>query len=526
MVQFVDVLLTGGTVIDGTGAPAQSADVGVTGDRIVFVGATPAGVRADRTLDCSGAVVTPGFIDLHSHHDFTLDQSPDALACIFQGVTTVVTGNCGMSPFPVPTGQIQSMGSITGDGSARSWVDFDSFASDVQGAGPAVNVAALVGHGTLRTAVLGEEKRSPTGTEREAMCSLLKDAARQGVFGFSTGLIYAPGSFADSEEIISLAEAAASLSLLYSTHIRDEGDGLLDAVAEAIAVASASGVRLQISHLKAIGPANHGKVRIALWNMEHARKAGVDVATDVYPYAASSTRLSSRLPDWALNGGYEALLKRLADPADRELIRSELNERVGRTFLPDGIVFASMPQGPYCRWTGFSLAHIAETTGADAADVALDALARHQGQVWIVNHAMDEADVAAVLRDPFTAVASDGWVMGAEEPGHPHPRHFGTFARVVENYVQEQRLFPLAEAIRKMTAFPAQRVGLTGRGVLREQFFADLAVFDAAQFSAPSSYEDPRQYARGIRHVLVNGVPTVQGGQPTGQGPGRVLRKA
>jgi N-acyl-D-amino-acid deacylase len=418
-------------------------------------------VHAAEVLDAAGRIVGPGFIDLHSHADFTILATPQAEGALRQGVTTLVTGNCGMSPFP-----------------SASMPDFKTFAEAVTAASPAINVAGQLGHGSLRGGVVGAEARAATDDELRRMCEGIALAAEQGAFGFSTGLIYAPGSFADAGEVKALASEAQRRGLLYSTHMRDEGDELLAAVAEALNTADASGVRLQISHLKAMGPASHGKVHEALALMAAARADSADVAADVYPYTASSTTLTSRLPDWAMDGGPAALLERLADPELRTAIAANLAEREGGTFLPEGTVLAAMPDGPYNRFVGATVRDVADADGVSASEAVLRVLAGHQAQVWIINHAMAEADMRAVLSAPHVAVASDGWELECGT-GHPHPRHFGTFARVLGRYVREEGLLTLPDAVHRMSELPASRLGLHDRGVLTAGARADVVVFDA-----------------------------------------------
>ncbi|MCP2360249.1 N-acyl-D-amino-acid deacylase [Nonomuraea thailandensis] len=460
-------------------------------------------------IDATGLIVTPGLIDLHSHADFTVLGAPTAESCLYQGVTTLVTGNCGMSPFPGPSGS--------------PWPDLAGFAAAVDAARPAVNLAPLVGHGALRAAVLGQQRRAPDQDELDRMRGLLATAAEQGAFGLSTGLIYAPGSFAATDEIEALAAVAARHDLLYATHMRDEGDRLIEAVEEALAVARASGVRLQISHLKAMGPANHGKVARALALMDAAAARGLDVACDVYPYTASSTTLTSRLPGWAMDGGTGALLARLADPATRERVLADLRPAVGRTFLPEGVIIAELSPGPYGARVGDSIAAIARDTGVEPAEAVLDVLAAHDAAVTIVNHAMAERDVQDVLRHPAGAVASDGWVLRAPGDGHPHPRNFGTFARVLGPSVRGAGVVPPAEAVRKMTALPATRLALGERGTVAPGQVADLAVFDPESTADHATYGDPWRYASGARHVLVAGELVLGDGTPTGARPGRTL---
>ncbi|MFF4837733.1 amidohydrolase family protein [Streptomyces sp. NPDC001315] len=520
-----DVLITGGTVIDGTGAAPRRADVGVRADRIVHVGDPDPTAAAAMVLDATGLVVTPGFIDLHSHADFSVLAMPDAKACLRQGVTTLVTGNCGLSPFPLAAAEAAADGG-PGTLAGAQWHDLDGFAAAVEAARPALNIAPLVGHGALRTAVMGDA-RTPAGpAELDAMRTLLATAAAQGVFGMSTGLIYAPGSFATTDEIKALATEAARHGLLYATHMRDEGDRLLEAVAEAIDVATASGVRLQVSHLKAMGPANHGKVDEALAAIDAAAGDDLDVACDVYPYTASSTRLTSRLPDWAMDGGPAGLLQRLADPDTRARVLADLRPAVGRTFLPEGVVLAMMGPGLYSDRIGDSIADIARDEGVEPAEAVLNVLAAHQGEVMIVNHAMADADVDTVLRHPGSAVASDGWVLHAPGDGHPHPRNFGTFARVLGRYVRDRGILELADAVRKMTSLPASRLPLPDRGTLAAGQVADLVVLDPEKVTDLATFADPWQYATGVRDVLVAGRCVLRAGETTDARPGRVLRRS
>jgi len=506
-----DILISGGLVVDGTGAEGRVADVGVLGDRIVFVGheEDPGRVESLATIDASGLVITPGFIDLHTHADYTVESVPGAHACVRQGVTTVVTGNCGTSAFPAPA----------------FGVDFSSYAARVEATEPAVNLAALVGHGTLRTAVIGADLRSATAEETEHMGKLLYVAAQQGAWGLSTGLIYAPGSFADTDEVAALAEVARANGLLYATHLRNEGDGLLDALDEALDVARRTGVRLQISHLKAMGPPNHGKVTEALARIDAARGSGLDVACDVYPYTASSTLLTSRLPGWAMDGGNARLLERLQDAATKDRIAGDLEGGPDWAFLPDAVVLAGMPPGRYSEFIGHSLREVAERSGASAAEAMLNVLSEHEAQVWIINHAMAEKDVREVLGHPACSIGSDGWELTTECEGSPHPRHFGTFARILETYCRNEAALTLPEAIRKMTSLPAERLGLDDRGVLAPGRIADIAVFDPEHVTAPATYLTPKSYALGTKAVLVNGVPVLMEGEQTSARPGRVLRR-
>jgi N-acyl-D-amino-acid deacylase len=523
---MLDVLLRGGTVVDGTGAPPVRADVGVRDDTIVLVGGDRH-ASAREVLDCAGLVIAPGFIDLHSHADFTLRHSPEAASCLFQGVTTLVTGNCGSSPFPAGPGSAGAPIGMRGaaDRAERLWPGFAEFADALEHERPGVNVAAMVGHAALRSAIAGAELRELTEPELRQLCALLAEQVEQGVYGLSSGLIYAPGSFAPTAELVALTTEAARAGLLYSTHMRDEGDRLLEALDEAIDTARRAGVRLQVSHLKAMGPANHGKVDEALRRIRAARADGLDVACDVYPYAASSTRLSSRLPNWALDGGPDALVRRLRNAETRARIRAELTAKIGRTVLPDGIVIATLAPGPYQRWVGATLAEIATAHRSEPAETVLDLLAEHRADVWIVNHSMAESDVRTVVADELSAIVSDGWILDVDDGGHPHPRHFGAFARAIAEYHRNQGAVELCNVVRKMTGLPAGRIGLTGRGTLAEGAIADITVFDPATIADQATYQAPLRYASGAVRVLVNGRFAVRDNQLTEHRSGTVIRR-
>ena len=515
-----EIVVRGGDVIDGSGTPPRRCDVAITGDRITGVGPRLTG----RTVvDAHGLVVTPGFIDLHSHADFTVPATPHATTQLHQGVTTLLTGNCGFSPFPVADHGSRHRLPVREDRLSWDWDDAAGFRRAVERARPAINIGLQVGHGAIRHAVLGGDDRPPSPGELDRMRELVTDAARAGALGLSSGLIYAPGVFATADEVTALAEVAAGHGLLYSTHMRNETDRVVAAVEEAIGTAERAGVRLEISHLKCMGRANHGSVREALALIDRARARGVDVTADVYPYTASSTGLTSRLAPWAVDGGAGALLTRLADPELRPRIAAELRARFAHDIDPDGIVLAELPDGRYSGDIGRSLTDLAARDGADPAELALDVIVEHRARVGIVNHAMDDADVQAVLAHPMVAVASDGWVMDPTGDGVPHPRSFGTFARVLGRYVRERAVLTLEEAIRKMTSLPAGRIGLADRGVLREGAAADVVVLDPGAVTDRSTYTEPWQLADGVHAVLVNGVTAFLNGRPTGAAGGRVL---
>ena len=506
--------LTGGLVVDGTGSAPRPGTVLVEGGRIGAV--LPAGepVAGAEVIDATGNIVAPGFVDLHSHADFSLGSSPAAESQLAQGVTTLVAGNCGWSPFPITDLETLKAGTAFLGSLAWSWADLAGFATTLE---PAVNLALQVGHCTLRIAAMASARRAPSPSELRMMQDLLRAAADQGAVGFSTGLIYAPGTYASPEEVAALVATAADCGLLYSTHIRNEGSGLLGALDEAIAAARSGGARLEISHLKAVGRSNHGLVTTALEHLDAV--ADVDLAWDAYPYTATSTTLTTRLPSWALAGG--SLLRRLADPGERARIADALRADV--LLSPDTVVIASLPPGRYEDCRGMSLSEIARLDGVDAAEIVLRILESHEAAVSVVNHAMREADVTTVLEHPRTAIASDGWIMDATGSGHPHPRNFGTFPRVLGHYARDRGLFTLAEAIRRMTSLPASRLGWSDRGVIKPGAVADLVVLDPQEIADKSTYDDPWQLSVGVHHVLVAGQSALTAGVPTGRRAGRVL---
>ncbi|WP_028281094.1 D-aminoacylase [Arthrobacter sp. H5] len=522
-----DIAINNARILDGTGGAPMPGSIGIRNGLIAEIhpemGESDALTGAE-TIDAQGQILCPGFIDLHSHADFSLISSPEAITQLTQGVTTLLTGNCGTSPFPVSDlAAIQAATSFLRPELDWSWTDAAGFTEALHRSRPAVNAALQVGHGALRIAAKLNADRAPTPEELERMCDLLRQAAGAGVHGFSTGLIYAPGSFAATAEVEALAHVAAECGLLYSTHMRNETDNLLESVAEAIAVARLTGVRLEISHIKAMGPRNHGKVEEALQMMSDARADGIDVTADVYPYTASSTSLSSRLPGWALDGGSHSLLLRLANQDQRQRISAALATRFDGEIDPAGIVLADLAPGKYSEWIGHSLAEIAAGYDITAHEAAINVLVDHDAAVAIINHAMADSDVEAALRDPHVSVASDGWIMTPDGDGKPHPRSFGTFTRVLGHYVRERGVLSLEEAVRKMTSLPASRAGLHDRGRIGVGLVADLAVFDPTLIADKSTYEQPWQLSEGVAHVIVGGRFALKDYKPMSAGAGRVL---
>ncbi len=520
------LLLRGGTLLDGTGKPEVVADVAIDDDGTIAEVGRIADQQARRVLDVSGAVVCPGFIDLHSHADYSVFGAPTALTQVYQGVTTLITGNCGFSPFPLSDEHLEEghAHKVFGGELPWNWRSAGEFMDAVDALPLGVNIGCLVGHGALRIAAMGSDERAATAAEQDRMRQLLRQSADDGVVGMSSGLIYAPGAFGSSDELVELCTEVARHGLLYSTHMRNEGDQLLAAMAEAVDTAGKSAVRLEISHLKAIGPANWGDTAQAITAIEAARASGVDVTTDVYPYTASSTTLTARLPNWAMDGGTEQLLRRLADPAAAERLATDLAGRTGSSILPDRVIIADTGPGPYRQDVGLSLADIAERLQLDPAHAIVELLRGQQAAVSIINHGMCDDDLEAVLRYPLAAVASDGAVLAATGDSRPHPRSFGSFTRVLGRYVRDRALLDLPTAVHKMTGLPASRLGWRNRGLLTVGAVADLCVFDPATVHDRSTYDQPWQLSTGVLHTLIAGLPILENGQHTDLRPGRVIR--
>ena len=501
--QEYDLVLRNGRVVDGTGAPWFRADVAVRGDTIVAVGPFLPGTGR-RTIDLRDQVVAPGFIDVHTHARRGILEVPTADNYVLQGVTTLFDGQDGSSPLPV-----------------------SELLERVAALPPAVNFGTFVGHGSVREEVMGREDRAPTPAELERMVAIVAQSMKEGAFGLSTGLFYVPGAFARTDEVVAVARAAGEGGGIHVSHMRDEAAGVLDSVAETIAIGEEGRLPTQVTHHKIIGRDGWGKSTQTLRLVEEARARGVDVTIDQYPYTASSTSFSAALfPSWALEGGADARAARLTEPESRARVREAVigkirNERGGGD--ASRLQIAAFPDDPSL--DGQTLADVLHERGREPTVVAAGELVIEiveRGGATGIFHAMDEEDVERILASPFTMVASDGEIPVFGR-GQPHPRSYGTFARVLGVYVREKGLLTLEDAVRKMTSLPATRVGLSERGLVRPGMKADLVVFDPATIRDRATFERPHAYAEGVSCVLVNGILVVDEGRLTGVRPGRVL---
>lgn len=512
-----DIIFENARVLDGTGSPWFRADVAVRDGFIVKVGKFEG--KAKKTIDATGKYLSPGFIDTHSHSDSALVKTPTADSKIMQGVTLEVTGQCGSSAAPKNMGLGNQGKAAETTAESPKWTDMASYMEVLESQGVSVNVAPLVGHGTVRRQVMGREQRTPTPEELEQMKNLVRDAMEQGAFGISTGLVYVPGRFSETGEIIELAKIVANNRGVYFTHIRNEGTRLLEALAEAIKIGNQAKVPVQISHFKAMREPNWGKIPEAISMIEKARADGLDITADQYPYIASSTGMSSPLPSSAWAGG--AGSERLTDPEERKKILEQLKARG----YWDKIVIANLKNPDDQKFIGKSVHETGRIQGISPEEAALGLLERNRGVVRIVNFAISEDNVKTIMKLPWVMAGSDGSGLNIDTAtGQPHPRSYGTFVRILGRYVREYKVLRLEEAIRKMTSLPAMRLGLQDRGLLKEGMRADLVLFDAETVVDNATFTAPHQYASGIISVVVNGVIVVEDGVHNGSRPGMVLR--
>ncbi|MBI3948523.1 MAG: D-aminoacylase [Armatimonadetes bacterium] len=491
-----DLVIRRARIMDGTGRPAYEGDIAVSGGRVAAIGALP-GSAADE-IDAAGLVAAPGFVDVHTHSE-GLVRAPRAEGFARMGVTTVVSGNCG-----------------------GSRLDVGAFLAEAEAAGVSINVATLVGHGTVRARAMGGAfDRPPTPDELAKMEDLVAEAMAAGALGLSTGLIYAPGTFAKTEEIIAVAKVAATHGGLYATHMRNEETGILDSIGEVVRVAREAGIRAEIAHLKLHGKTAWGRSPEVLEALGRARAEGLRITHDMYLYTASSTSITARLiPDDALDGGTEKLLQRLADPA-----RAAAIARVMRAELADRgfddysyVAITSCARNPALN--GLRIPEAARATrGSASLDDQIETVLQivRDGGAGAIYHAMSEEDLQTFLRDPHTLIASDG------SPGGAHPRSCGNNARALGRYARDLKLLPLEEMVRKMTSLPATTFGLKDRGVLRPGAAADIVLFDPDRVRDTATYQEPRRHPEGIPHVIVNGAPVIRDGEHTGAPAGRAL---
>lgn len=520
-----DLIIRGGMVFDGTGIAATESDVGIVGGRVAAI-APSLRDSARLVLDARGLAVAPGFIDIHSHADGLLLQDPRAESVIRQGVTTAVVGQDGSSR-GVTAGDDDVPSARAVQPVARRPRSLTEFFDAVDALPSAINIASMVGLGSVRGAVVGDADRPATASEIARMQGVVRAALEQGACGASSGLEYTPGGFASLAELTALCQPLAARGLPYATHMRNEDDRLLEAVDEAIAVATGAGCPLQISHLKTQGPRNWGKIDDVLARVDGAKARGLNIAFDRYPYIAYQTGLSNLFPASSRDGGTAAFLARLADPAQAPALRTYAMAKVEGIGGWDNVMISGVRDPGDKKAEGARLGTYAASLGADPYDTAVALLTRNRGDVGMVGFAMSEDNIARFLAHPLGMVCSDGGAFAVDGParsGHPHPRGLGTFARVLGYYVRERKVLTLPQAIYKMSGFPASRLTLADRGQLKPGFAADVVVFDPATVRDRATFTEPFQYAEGVRDVVVNGVVAVRDGAHGEARSGRALR--
>jgi N-acyl-D-amino-acid deacylase len=526
----LDLIIAGATVVDGTGAPGRRADVGVKGGRIVAVGDLSTRARS-RTLEVRNRVVCPGFIDAHSHSDLSLLSDGRALSKVHQGVTTEIVGNCGLGVAPLSGPAAinrirEAIYVVDPDPAVRwTWSSMTEYLDRLDASGVSLNVAALAGHLAIHASVVGYDNRLPTAAELVSMQRLLDRALSDGAIGLSTGLMYAPVSYAQLDELTALAQIVRHHARVFAMHMRDYADHLLEAVDEAIQVGRTGGCRVQISHLAVGGRRNWGKTARALARLDDARAHGMQVRADIYPYIAGSANLSQLLPGWVHEGGTPAMLDRLRDETQRQKIRAEWRETLVQRW--DEILVCWVRNGGDTSVVGKYISDVAAERQVEPDTLALELMAAEDGLVNMIAFGRSEDDLRDVLRHPHTLIGSDGLAVdpcGQSGSGHPHPRYYGCYPRLLGGYVREWGVLQLEDAIYRCTGLVAETFGLSGRGVIAPGNAADLVVFDPATVVDEATFLDPQRFPTGIETVIVNGTPVIERGTHTEQRPGKVMR--
>lgn len=525
----IDLLIKGGMVYDGAGGEPFIADIAISGSRIAFISKPQEcyRVKIRKVIEAGGLSIAPGFVDVHSHSDFTLLADNRAEGKVSQGVTTEINGNCGLSAAPLYRDALEHRKNDLEElGIEERWSDFREYFNILEERRPAINCATLVGHGNIRASVIGYENRDPDKSDMQQMRMLLKDAINEGAIGLSTGLIYPPGVYSKTEEIIELARCINDF--VYTTHMRSEGDELIEAIEEAVRIGKDSGIAVHISHIKTGGERNWHKIDDAISVIERARDGGIRVTCDRYPYIASSTDLDAVLPSWTYEGGAEEELKRLKDLRIRGIIRNEiLSQHSSEDDYWRSITITSLQSEPNKWMEGETLLNISRKVNKEPVDLLLDILMDERLRIGAIFHSMNEDNLKRFLALPYLMIGSDSSARstdGLTHKGKPHPRGFGTFPRLLGRYAGGMRQISMGRAIHKMTMLPAKTFGLKERGWIEKGFMADLVIFDEEKIMDMATFEEPFLKPDGIFYVLVNGSPAIWEGASTGVMAGRVLR--
>ncbi len=520
-----DLIIKNGSVVDGIGNREFKADIGIIGNYIKKIGDLQK-ANAETVIDATNRIVSPGFIDIHTHTDREILINPKAESKIRQGVTTELGGNCGGSPFPKKLRKSDTtQDTEENSGSSADWTDLKGFHAAITSQGTAVNHATLIGQGTVRSFVMGDDQREPTPEELEAMKKNVAEAMEQGAFGISSGLEYTPSGFADTGELIELNKIVSHYGGFYATHMRSEDKTVLEALGEAIYIAEAANLPLEIAHFKAVGSNNWWKLPKMFDLIERAASRGLPVTVDRYPYIAFSTGLSIIFPQWALDGGMGKLIGRLKDQDIRLFMKAETLKKV-EGYGWEKIVISNVQKENNNHLIGKNIGEAAAAVSSDPYEFACNLIVDEGRDVSHIGFGMNEETTEAVLKHPLAMLGSDGSSLAPYGPlsgGKPHPRNYGTFPRFLGHYVRERKLLPLAEAIKKMSSMPAAKMGLRDRGSIRQDNYADIVVFDPKTIADKATFIDPHQYPIGIDYVIVNGTVVVDHGKHTDKLPGKVL---
>lgn len=528
-----DIIIKNGQIIDGTGNPWVSGDIALRGDRIAKIGKLE-GAAAKRVIDARGLVVSPGFIDMLGQSEIALLIDNRSLSKLSQGITTEITGE-GASVAPQDALTLSELQPELDRYHLKvDWTTLDGYFARLEKNRTPLNIGTYVGAAQVREAVLGDVDRPPNAEELERMKSLVAEAMRQGAFGLSTALIYPPGHYAKTEELVELAKVAARYGGIYASHMRSEGQSEAEAVEEALRIGREAHLPVEIFHLKVIGKPRWGSMPKLVGMIQSARDSGQDVSADMYPYVAGGTALASSLPPWVADGGVPKLLERLKDPAVRSRIKEELasehptweNLYLGSGGA-SGILLSGIENPDFQKYNGKTLAQLASAQGKDPLDALMDLVLADKARTGAIYFIASEDDLRLGLKQPWTSIGLDGSELSLDGPlydPHEHPRAFGSMPRFLGHYVRDEHLLPLEQAVRKITSLPAQRESLQGRGLLKEGFFADITIFDPATIIDKATYESPTQLSVGIKYVLVNGELEYEDGKLTGAMAGRALR--
>lgn len=526
-VNMLDILIRNALIVDGTNSPAFVGEVGIKDGKIKCVGKGfhVTCREAKSVVDANGMYLVPGFIDIHSHSDCTILEHPLAESRVFQGITTEITGNCGISSAPVSMDPEKRKLLVDyADIENVTWNSVKEFFDAVEERKVSTNIGLVTGHGTLRIAAMGFDKRKPTEEEMQTMKELLKQSINDGSFGYSSGLIYPPGSYADTDELTELAKVLADYDAIYTTHMRNEGFLVREALAEAIEIAEKSGAALEVSH--------HKVIRKEVWKnycfdtiqmIKDANARGVKVYCDQYPYCASSTGLDSNIPLWAFEGGMEAMINRLKDPETKTKIIKEMEESHKGRWCDIYVANAQTEKNQIA--VGKNIEEIAKLWEMTPEEACITIVMEENGKSSEVNYGMCEEDIEYIMKQEFTSIGSDGNALSLESSGQPHPRHYGAFVRVLSHYCKKRKLFPLENAIYKLSGQNAEKMGIPNRGKIKEGMWADLVILDLDKIDDTPTYENPKAKCQGIEKVFVNGVLTVDKGNHTGARAGMIVRK-